>query len=176
MFTKEKRLTYLISNLIVIIVSTFLIISLRWLSIFKAGILYRELFVFEIIENNFKKNIASRIIFEELFYIILIFLFYFIFKQISKQIELNKMYLLIIVISPFLFDLSSIIYDKSCLKPWYSLEKIIWYFPIRLVLWTFLFWYFKSTFELLKSREKITQIAIIFIFFNLIKILNKNYL
>jgi hypothetical protein len=165
-----------IRNSVVIIISTILIIYFRWLSVFEAGILYRKLLAIPFVKDNFENNIVFRIIFEESFYLLFILIFYFLFKRISMQFELNKMYLLIVVISPFLFDVSSILYDKSCLKPWYTFETFIWYFPIRLSLWIFLFLFFNDLIKMLKSSYKLLMVLIVFILFHSLKLLNKNYL
>lgn len=166
----------LIKNSILVLISTIIISYFRWISVFMAGRLFRKLFSIPIIKNNIQQSVQLRVAFEVIFYLVSIFIFYFLFKLVSKQIKLNKFYLLIVVISPILFDISSIIYDKSCLKPWFNFEKFIWYFPMRLVLWLFLLWFFKDLILSLKSKKNLLLILIIFLIFHTLKNINKYYI
>lgn len=163
----------LIKNLITLIISSFIIYNFKLYSVLKGGYLFNNLFRISIIKNNIERGVYSRIIFEGILYLIGIMLFYLVFKFISRYIKLDKLYLLIVVISPVLFDISSILYDKSCFKPWYDFDKFIWYFPVRLSLWIFLFFYFKDLMVMLKSRKNLILIGCVFLIFHVFKIYSK---
>ena len=166
----------LINNLIKIIISTIIIYYFRWLSIYGGTFIFNQLYKIPLVKNNVIRDVHTRVIFEVIIYFVFIMLFYFAFKLISKYIKIDKFYLLIVVISPLLFDITSILYDKSCLKPWYTFDKFIWYFPLRLALWIFLFFYFKDTLALLKSKKTILLITITLVLFHIIRCFHNYYI
>lgn len=163
----------LIKNLIKVIVSSFIIYNFRLYSILKGAYFYRKLFKIHIVKNNIESNIQLRVIFEGLLYLFGIMTFFLLFKFISKYVKLDKFYLLIVVICPILFDISEVFYDKTCYKPWYDFDKFIWYFPIRLALWIFLFFYFKDLMVMLKSKKNLILIGCVFLIFHVFKIYSR---
>ena len=96
----------------------------------------------------------------------LLFLYFFIIKKIRNDIGFYVLF--IITVSPLLFDVSNIFYDKTCYKAWRHFDELIWFFPIRLPLWAFIGYFIKTYYEKLKKSDYYI-IAICLILFNLIK-------
>lgn len=157
----------------IIIVSSLIVYFFKYYSVRSGAFLFMKLFEIPIINKNFNQDVYTIVVFEVFLYLIAILLFFLVFKFISNYIKLDKFYLLIVVISPLLFDLSSILYDKSCLKPWYSFEKFIWYFPIHLALWIFLYWFFNDLMVMLKFRKNLILIGLVFLIFHFFKIISR---
>lgn len=164
----------LIKNIFIVAVSSIIVYYFKLMSVLKGGYLYKQLFKITLLKNNIDSNVQIRIVFEGLLYLIGIMGFYLLFKVASKYIKLDKIYLLIVVMSPLLFDISTILYDKSCYQPWYHFEKFIWYFPIRLVLCIFLYWYFKDLMQMLKSKRNLILIGCVFLIFHVLKIYSQH--
>lgn len=163
----------LIKNIFVIVISSLMIYYFRLYTVLGGGYFFRELFKIPIIKNNIIQNVQTRVLFEFLIYLVVIMGFYFVFKIVSKYFKTDKIYLLLMVISTVLFEVSSVIYGQSCLKPWYSLSKFVWYFPICLSLWIFLFWYFKDLMPMLKVKKNLIIIGCVFLTFNCLRIFGK---
>lgn len=164
----------LIKNTIKVLISILLVYYFRWFSIYGGTYFFRKLYKIPFIKNNIIRDVHVRVIFEVIVYFGFIMSFYFAFKFMSKHFKLDKFYLLLVVICPLLFDITSIVHDKSCLKPWYTIEKFVWYFPLRLSLWIFLFYFFKETLTLLKSKKNLILILIVLTCFHIIRYY-KNY-
>jgi hypothetical protein len=112
--------------------------------------------ILEILEKGQKRILLQFII--DIVYVIII---YTIVQILNKEIVFKDYFKLLLII-PFLTDLSDILYDKSCWKPWYKLNEIIWYFPLRLILWILIYYLFR------KNLKKISKFEIIIIIIGLI--------
>ena len=158
-----------IKNIAIIVVSSVLLYYFKLYSVRKGLYLFHEILV----KNNIVSDVKKAYYFEALFYLIGIFFFYLLFKVISKYYEIDKVILLIFVISPLLFELSSIIYDKSCDKPWCHIDKLLWYLPSRLLLWVVLYLCFKDLLPMLKIRRNLIIIGCVFLIFHVFKIYSR---
>ena len=58
-------------------------------------------------------------------------------------------------LAPFFTDLSDMVFDKTCWKPWYHLPELIWYLPLRLALWFLMFCLFGNFLKRLQQKEVI---------------------
>jgi hypothetical protein len=162
-----------IKNTLIIIISSLIVYYFKLYSVLKGGCLFRKLFEIPVIKNNIVSNNKTGVFYEGILYIIVILSFYLFFKIFSKYFKIDKIFLLIVVISPILFELSAILYDKSCDKPWYHFNKLLWYLPMRLVLWIFLYWFFKDLMPMLKSKRNLVIIGFVFLIFHVFKIYSK---
>lgn len=159
----------LIKNISIISISSLIIYYFKLYSVLKGGNLYRLLSL-PTQEGDVAFNMKSTILFETVLYLVVILVFFLFFKLVSKYIELDKLILLTVVISPILFEISTILYDKSCFKPWYNFDVFLWYFPMRLVLWVILYWCFNDLMPMLKLRRNLIIIGCVFLIFHVFKI------
>lgn len=118
--------------------------------------------IIEILEKRQKRILLQFII--DIVYVI----FIFTITQILNKKTVVKDFLKLLLIIPFLNDLSDILFDKSCWKPWYKLNEIIWYFPLRLILWILIYYLFRKIFKKI-SKFEIIIIIIGLIIYTLIK-------
>lgn len=162
-----------IKNISIILISAFIIYYFKLYSVLKGGYLYRKLYGIHFVNDHFVSNTKTRVFFETPLYLVAILVFAVIFKWISNYYKTDKIILLTVVVSPVLFEISGILYDKSCLKPWYDFDTFLWYFPMRLILWVFLYWYFRDLMPLLKSKRNLIIIGCVFLIFHFFKIHSK---
>ena len=155
-----------IKNISIVAFTSFFIYYFKLYSVIKVGYLYRKFYKIPFVKDNFISNMQTRNLFEVLFFLGIILIFFLLFKLISKYLKLDKLMLLIIVVSPIIFEISTILYDKSCFKPWYNIKVFIWYFPIRLALWVFLYWFFKDLMPMLKLKRNLIMISCVFVIFH----------
>jgi len=163
----------LIKNISIIGISSFILYHFKLLSVRKGLRIYDSFVNTTLLKNNSVSDVKTAVIFESVFFLLVIFCLFFIFKLISKYFEVDKLFLLILVVSPIIFEVSGALYDKSCLKPWHDLNKILWYLPIRLALWIILYFCFKNLMPMLKVRRNLIIIGCVFIIFHTFKILSK---
>jgi hypothetical protein len=159
----------LIKNILTVTALSIFIYLFKLYSVTKAGIIYHFLEL-PIRKNDVIFNMQCRILFESILYLFVIVSVFFILKYISNYIKIDKIFLLVVVVSPFIFELSTILYDKSCFKSWYNLDILIWYFPIRLILWLVIFFCFKDLFLMLKIKRNLIIISLVFFIFHFSKI------
>ena len=159
-----------IKNISIVAFTSFFIYYFKLFSVIKLGYIYRKFYDISLIKNNFIQTIQFRNLFEVLFFLGIILFYFLLFKLISKSIKLDKLILLIIVVSPIIFEISTILHDKSCFKPWYHINTFLWYFPMRLALWVFLYWFFKDLMPMLKSKRNLIIIGCVFVIFHFFKI------
>lgn len=93
--------------------------------------------------NNLNLGKVQRIrlayqFFIDLIYVLLINL---ILKKIAFLKKMEKDYLTFFFLVPIIMDLSDIIYDKTCLKPWINYNNLLWYLPMRLILWSIIIFF-----------------------------------
>lgn len=74
----------------------------------------------------------------------------------------------IVLLYPFIFDLSNLIQDNSCVKAWQNTEKLLWYLPFRLILWISSYFMLRNL-SIKLSRSNIMLIVVIFILYQLIR-------
>ena len=162
----------LIKNISVIVISSLIVYYFKLCSVLKAGYLYRLLNL-PCRKEDTIFNMQSRILFETVLYLVVIIVFFLLFKLVSKYIELDKIILLTLVTSPILFEISTILYDKSCFKPWYHFDILLWYLPMRFVLWIILYFCFKDLIPLLKVRRNLIILGCVFLIFHVLKIYSR---
>ena len=109
----------------------------------------------------------------DIYYSLCILMCVIFFYTLSKIYSIDKFILLCVVISPILYDVSDIIYDKSCLKPWRRWDVFLWYFPIRLVIWSLLYLMFRKMFSLLKEKVNLIMISCVLVLYVVVKIYSK---
>jgi len=163
-----------IKNILIITFSSFFLFYFKLFSVVKVGFIYRKFYRISFIKDNFLSNMQTRNLFEILFFLGIILIFFLIFKLLSNYLKLDKSILLIIVVSPIIFETSTILYDKSCFKPWENIDVFIWYFPMRLALWIFLYLFFKDLMPMLKVKKNLLIIICVFLVFHFLKI-NSTY-
>lgn len=161
-----------IKNISAIAFSALFVFYFKLYSVIKFGYLDRLLRLPKR-KDDVSFNMQIGILFETFLYLVVILVFYFLFKLVSKYIELDKAILLAVVVSPIMFEISTMLYDKSCFKPWYHLNIFLWYFPMRLVLWVILCWCFKDLLPMLKSRRNLIIIGCVFLIFHVCKIYSR---
>ena len=164
-----------IKNVSIVIFSSIFLYYFKWYSIIKGGYLYRYLKL-PIPKDNVLLNMQARSLFEVILFLIVILSFYSLFKFANKFFNFDKLILLIIVISPIIFELSIILYDRSCFKPWKNLNIFLWYFPMRLALWIFLYWFFRDLMPMLRIKRNLIIIGCVFIIFHSFKFFNKYFI
>ena len=162
-----------IKNLAIIIFTAGFLYYFKFNSVVQGGMIYRRLYKIQYLNDHLVNNVKTRVFFETPLYFVVIIGFALLFKWISKFYELDKVIMLTIVVSPLVFEISGLLYDKSCLKPWYHFNVFLWYFPMRLVLWAILYWVFKDLFPLLKQKRNIVIIGCVFLLFHFAKIYSR---
>lgn len=169
----QKYYLNFIKNLLIIVFLSWFVYYFKLYSVIKSRFLYNGLHL-PTRENNISFNLLTRVLFETVLYFVIILVFYLFFRLISKYFELDKIILLTVVVSPLLFEISTIFYDKSCFKPWYNFDTFLWYFPMRLVLWAILYFCFKDLMPMLKSRRNVIIIGCVFLIFHVFKIYSRH--
>lgn len=111
-----------------------------------------------IIFDSFSFNIdipvqKSRILLQFCIDFLYVILVYAISKNKWFADRINSFLKKALLVIPFLTDLSDIIHDKTCWKPWLHFNDIIWYFPLRLVLWSFIFYLIKYKSDKLSKTD-----------------------
>lgn len=76
-----------------------------------------------------------RIIYQYLLDVLFILVVFKFKNQSTNSGHLNELLLFL----PILTDLSDIIFDKSCWKPWININEFMWYFPLRFTIWLLVF-------------------------------------
>lgn len=79
------------------------------------------------------------------------------------------MFLIVLQLLPFLTDVSDIIFDKTCWKPWYNFSQIVWYLPLRVTLWCVIYLFFKEKLINYNYLKYLTTILISVIIYTFIK-------
>ena len=101
-------------------------------------------------------------LFVDLSYVFLIFL---IFRSYNKL----KKYITVFILFPLLTDVSDILYDKTCWKPWINFYSFIWYLPLRLVIWIIIILILRYEIKNLLSFKKILFLLIVVIGYTILK-------
>jgi hypothetical protein len=169
----QKYYINIIKNLLIIVFLSWFVYYFKLYSVIKSRFLYNGLHL-PTRENDISFNLLSRVLFETVLYFVIVLAFSLFFRLLSKYFELDKIIILTVVVSPLLFEISTIFYDKSCFKPWYNFDTFLWYFPMRLVLWTILYFCFKDLMPMLKSRRNLIIIGCVFLIFHVFKIYSRH--
>ncbi|MDI1256620.1 MAG: hypothetical protein PSV16_11015 [Flavobacterium sp.] len=59
-----------------------------------------------------------------------------VFQIAQRFIKIDNVFLLAILVSPLLFEVSNVFRDRSCMDPWLHWHKLVWYLAIK-SLWVF---------------------------------------
>jgi len=160
----------LTKKILSILFSVYLLYKLK-LDVINFFYKFRKRFISEEFINSF--NCIDTAFFVVIYYSLCILFCVYIFYLISKVFTIDKFILLSVCISPILYDLSDIIYDKSCLKPWQRWDEFVWYFPIRVIIWSLVFLLFRKMIPMLKEKINLIMLSCVLALYVLVKMYSR---
>lgn len=110
-----------------------------------------------------------RILLEIVLHIVFLLLAVIAYKIVSRFTTIAAVFLLMVLLSPILFEISGLINDKTCLKPWQSLHKAMWYFPMQSIVFAVSAVLIFNRRHELKWKENYAIIFISFVVYQCIK-------
>ncbi|MGK4568502.1 hypothetical protein [Flavobacterium sp. 3HN19-14] len=152
-----------------IIACGLILYSFRWLTVMLFLEFQKPLMPLTGITSLTLQN-QSYLLFEVGIQIILTLYYIMCYDIVSRFIKINSIFLLLLLISPLLFEISNIFRDQSCLDPWLHPQILLWYLALK-SLWTIpCIWLLIKWKVNWNGRNDYTVVACGFLIYHILKI------